>query len=140
MSLSEESFLECPNGHGPLKEWSGRPQCWTCGWYPEGLPMKYRGLVVRPRKFKLSKRSMKHAAWVCEDESDLRIEADYLDIDIQITREIRCRTKWLLRKAEAVVVENEVPKPYSSDLWDHVQHPTLEKQLSALIGNCSLEE
>jgi hypothetical protein len=27
-----ESVTECPNGHGPLKEWKGELRCWTCGW------------------------------------------------------------------------------------------------------------
>lgn len=23
---------ECPYGHGPLNEWSGKLRCWECGW------------------------------------------------------------------------------------------------------------
>ncbi len=23
---------QCPNGHGPLKEWDGKLRCWKCGW------------------------------------------------------------------------------------------------------------
>jgi len=25
---------ECPEGHGPLRLWEGRPRCWTCGFVP----------------------------------------------------------------------------------------------------------
>lgn len=25
----------CPEGHGQLKPWEGRPRCWTCGWTPD---------------------------------------------------------------------------------------------------------
>lgn len=27
----------CPNGHGPLRDWEGKPRCWTCG-YPDAPP------------------------------------------------------------------------------------------------------
>jgi len=23
---------DCPKGHGPLRDWSGKPRCWECGW------------------------------------------------------------------------------------------------------------
>ena len=27
-----DAILECPHGHGPLREFRGEPRCWTCGW------------------------------------------------------------------------------------------------------------
>ena len=30
-----KSILNCPHGHGELREWEGKPRCWTCGYVPE---------------------------------------------------------------------------------------------------------
>lgn len=30
----EENLGVCPNGHGDLKLWEGKPRCWTCGYEP----------------------------------------------------------------------------------------------------------
>ena len=28
----DASATDCPNGHGPLQEWKGKPRCSQCGW------------------------------------------------------------------------------------------------------------
>jgi predicted Zn-ribbon and HTH transcriptional regulator len=36
VTAEKEDFGECPNGHGRLDEWQGRPRCWKCGWTSNG--------------------------------------------------------------------------------------------------------
>jgi hypothetical protein len=31
-SITDSSEPSCPRGHGPLRQWEGKPRCWTCGW------------------------------------------------------------------------------------------------------------